>query len=75
MDADAIMDVGYMNAYGLEALNRLVSSLVVYRREEDDKDEPAAGSTHTIQDRVLSAMLFAAFLMTLVTLYVFPIPE
>ncbi|XP_043283915.1 leucine-rich repeat and calponin homology domain-containing protein isoform X3 [Venturia canescens] len=75
MDADAIMDVGYMNAYGLEALNRLVSSLVVYRREEDDNEEPAAGSAHTIQDRVLSAMLFAAFLITLVTLYVFPIPD
>lgn len=75
MDADAIMDVGYMNAYGLEALTRLVSNLLIFRREEDTHEEPAAGSTHTIQDRALSAMLIAAFLFTLVLLYIFPVPD
>ncbi|XP_068974865.1 leucine-rich repeat and calponin homology domain-containing protein isoform X1 [Bombus flavifrons] len=76
MDADAIMDVGYMDAYGLEALARLVSALLLFRDEgENDTEESAAGSSHTIQDRVLSAMLFATFLSTFVLLYLFPIPD
>ncbi|CAK9799630.1 DISP complex protein LRCH3 [Anthophora plagiata] len=76
MDADAIMDVGYMDAYGLEALARLVSALLLLRDEgEKDTEESAAGSSHTIQDRVLSAMLFVTFLSTLVLLYLFPIPD
>ncbi|XP_076379990.1 leucine-rich-repeats and calponin homology domain protein isoform X1 [Megalopta genalis] len=76
LDADAIMDVGYMDAYGLEALARLVSALLLLRDERaNDAEESAAGSPRTIQDRVLSAMLFAAFLSTLVLLYLFPIPD
>lgn len=77
MDADAIMDVGYMDAYGLEALARLVSALLLFRDEgENDKNEESApGSSHTIQDRVLSAMLFLTFLSSLVLLYLFPIPD
>lgn len=76
MDADAIMDVGYMDAYGLEALARLVSALLLLRDEgENDTEEPAAGSSRTIQDRVLSAMLLATFLSTLVLLCLFPIPD
>lgn len=75
MDADALMDVGYMDAYGLEALARLVSALLLLRDGEKDTEESAAGSSHTIQDRVLSAMLFATFLSTLVLLCLFPIPD
>lgn len=76
MDADAIMDVGYMDAYGLEALARLVTSLLLARDgRESGIQEPAAGSPRTIQDHVLSAMLFATFLSTLVLLYFFPIPN
>ncbi|XP_015190854.1 PREDICTED: leucine-rich repeat and calponin homology domain-containing protein 1 isoform X1 [Polistes dominula] len=82
MDADAIMDVGYMDAYGLEALARLVSVLLLLPEEEEveevvekGNEESAAGSPRTIQDRVLSAMLFATFLTTLVLLYLFPIPD
>lgn len=76
MDADAIMDVGYMDAYGLEALARLVSALLLLRDEgKKNTEESAAGSSHTIQDRVLSAMLFATFLSSLVLLYLFPIPD
>ncbi|XP_046468491.1 leucine-rich repeat and calponin homology domain-containing protein isoform X2 [Neodiprion pinetum] len=70
LDADAIMDVGYMDAYGLEALGRLVSALV----ELEGFEEPA-GSSRTIQDSVLSSMLFATFITTLMLLYIFPIPE
>lgn len=70
MDGDAIMDVGYMDAYGLEALGRLVSALV----ELEGLEEPAV-SSRTIQDHVLSAMLFATFITTLMLLYIFPIPE
>lgn len=76
LDADAIMDVGYMDAYGLEALARLVTALLLARDEGgSDTEKPAAGSLRTIQDRVLSAMLFATFLSTLVLLYLFPIPD
>lgn len=78
MDADAIMDVGYMDAYGLEALARLVSVLLLARDDEggSDTEEPRAPSSpRTIQDRVLSAMLLATFLSTLVLLYLFPIPD
>lgn len=77
MDADAIMDVGYMDAYGLEALARLVTALLLARdeREESGTEEPAAGSPRTIQDRVLSAILFLTFLSTVVLLYFFPIPD
>lgn len=76
MDADAIMDVGYMDAYGLEALARLLSALLLLRDEgENDTEESATGSSRTIQDRVLSAMLFTTFLSTLVLLYLFPIPD
>lgn len=76
MDADAIMDVGYMDAYGLEALARLVTALLLVRdRGESGTEEPAADSLRTIQDRVLSATLFATFLSALVLLYFFPIPD
>ncbi|XP_026831215.1 leucine-rich repeat and calponin homology domain-containing protein 3 isoform X5 [Ooceraea biroi] len=76
LDADAIMDVGYMDAYGLEALARLVTALLLPRDEgESGTEEPAAGSPRTIQDRVLSAMLFLTFLSTVVLLYFFPIPD
>lgn len=76
LDADAIMDVGYMGAYGLEALARLVTALLLARDEgESGIEKPAAGSSRTIQDLVLSAMLFATFLSTLVLLYFFPIPD
>lgn len=76
MDADAIMDVGYMDAYGLEALARLVTALLLARDGgESGIQEPTAGPPRTIQDRVLSAMLFATFLSTLVLLYFFPIPD
>ncbi|XP_018317415.1 leucine-rich repeat and calponin homology domain-containing protein 1 isoform X3 [Mycetomoellerius zeteki] len=76
LDADAIMDVGYMDAYGLEALARLVTALLLVRDEgESGTEEPAADSLRTIQDHVLSAMLFATFLSALVLLYLFPIPD
>lgn len=75
MDADAIMDVGYMDAYGLEALARLVTALLLVRDEGESGTEEPAGSLRTIQDRVLSAMLFATFLSTLILLYLFPIPD
>lgn len=76
MDADAIMDVGYMDAYGLEALARLVTALLLVRDEgESGTEEPIAGLPRTIQDHVMSAMLFATFLSTLVLLYFFPIPD
>ncbi|XP_070164415.1 leucine-rich repeat and calponin homology domain-containing protein isoform X2 [Polyergus mexicanus] len=76
LDADAIMDVGYMDAYGLEALARLVTALLLARDEGgSDTEKPAAGSLRMIQDRVLSAILFATFLSTLVLLYLFPIPD
>lgn len=76
MDADSIMDVGYMDTYGLEELARLVTALLLVRDEgESGTEEPAAASPRTIQDRVLSAMLFATFLSTLVLLYLFPIPD
>lgn len=76
MDADAIMDVGYMDAYGLEALARLVTALFHVRDDgESGTEEPAADSLRTIQDRVLSAMLFVTFLSALVLLYFFPIPD
>ena len=74
LDADAIMDVGYMDAYGLEALGRLVSALLLLRKEEGTEN-PAAGSSSMIQDRVLSASLFATFLSVLALLYIFPIPD
>ncbi|KYN08855.1 Leucine-rich repeat and calponin homology domain-containing protein 3 [Trachymyrmex cornetzi] len=76
LDADAIMDVGYMDAYGLEALARLVIALLLVRDEEESStEEPAADSLRTIQDHVLSAMLFATFLSALVLLYLFPLPD
>jgi hypothetical protein len=76
LDADAIMDVGYMDAYGLEALARLVTALLLIRDEgESGIKKPAADSLYTIQDRVLSATLFATFLSALVLLYFFPIPD
>lgn len=74
MDADAIMDVGYMDAYGLEALGRLVSALFLLR-EEEGTESPAAGSSPMIQDHVLSATLFATFLSVLALLYIFPVPD
>ncbi|XP_043481549.1 leucine-rich repeat and calponin homology domain-containing protein isoform X1 [Leptopilina heterotoma] len=74
MDADAIMDVGYMDAYGLEALGRLVSALLLLHEEEGIK-KPATGSSPMIQDRVLSATLFATFLSVLALLYIFPLPN
>lgn len=77
LDADSIMDVGYMDTYGLEDLARLVTALLLAREKEKsgDTEEPAASSPCTIQDRVLSAMLFATFLSALVLLYFFPIPD
>lgn len=75
MDADAIMDVGYMNACGLEALACLVSTLLPLRRGESTYEEPAAGSHRTIQERLLTAMLLAVFLSTLALLYVFPVAD
>lgn len=76
MDTDAIMDVGYMDTYGLEALARLVTALLLVRdRGESGTEEPAADSLRTIQDRVLSTMLFATFLSALVLLYLFPVPD
>lgn len=76
MDADSIMDVGYMDTYGLEDLARLVTALLLARDEgESGTEEPAAVSPRTIQDRVLSAMLLATFLTSLVLLYLFPIPD
>lgn len=76
MDADAIMDVGYMDAYGLEALARLVTTLLLVRDGEKSCTEGStADSLRTIQDRVLSAILFATFLSALVLLYLFPIPD
>lgn len=76
MDADAIMDVGYMDAYGLEALARLVTALLLARDEgKSGIKKSAAGLPRTIQDHVLSTMLFATFLSTLVLLYLFPIPD
>lgn len=76
LDADAIMDVGYMGAYGLEALARLVTALLLARDEgESGTEESVADLSRTIQDRVLSAILFATFLSTLILLYLFPIPD
>lgn len=76
MDADAIMDVGYMDAYGLEALARLVTALLLARDQgESGTEKPAAGSSRTIQDRVLSAILFLTFLTTVILLHLFPIPD
>lgn len=74
MDADAIMDVGYMDAYGLEALGRLVSKLVL-NTEEGAREAEAVAPGHPIQDNLLSGLLLAGFLLTLLLLYVFPIPE
>lgn len=74
MDADAIMDVGYMDAYGLEALGRLVSKLVL-NTEEGARVAEAAVSGHALQDHLLSGLLLAAFLCTLLLLYIFPIPD
>lgn len=71
LDAEAIMDVGYMDAYGLEALSQLVTQLVsLERRIEDPGPTP-----QTVQDRLVSAMLFTAFVATLALLYAFPIPD
>ncbi|XP_015109784.1 leucine-rich repeat and calponin homology domain-containing protein 3 isoform X1 [Diachasma alloeum] len=75
MDADAIMDVGYMNACGLQALACLVSTLLPLRRGEEANEEPVPGSHRTIQERVLTAMLLAVFLSTLALLYIFPVPD
>lgn len=74
MDADAIMDVGYMDAYGLEVLGRLVSKLVL-STEEDTLEASAAAPGRAIQDHLLSGLLLATFLSTLVLLYIFPIPD
>lgn len=68
------MDVGYMDAYGLEALGRLVSKLVL-NTEEGAGGAGAAAPGHAIQDHLLSGLLLAAFLSTLLLLYVFPIPD
>lgn len=78
MDADSIMDVGYMDTYGLEDLARLVTALLLAREkgESGGTEAPVAGSPCTIiQDRVLSAILFATFLTALALLYFFPIPD
>lgn len=73
MDADAIMDVGYMNAYGLENLGRLVLSLPLLHCNEDANEQPYEDLTRTKQDRVLSAMLLFTFLSTLILLYIYPV--
>ena len=73
MDADAIMDVGYMEAYGLQALGQLVSTLIL--NTEDGQQERHAGSARTIQDHLLSTMLFTAFISILTLLYLFPIAD
>lgn len=69
------MDVGYMDAYGLEALGRLVSRLVLNTEEGAGEAGGAAAPGHAIQDHLLSGLLLAAFLSTLLLLYIFPIPE
>lgn len=74
MDADAIMDVGYMDAYGLEALGRLVSKLVL-NTEESARETGDAAPGHAIEDHLLSGLLLAGFLFTLLLLYIFPIPD
>lgn len=74
MDADAIMDVGYMDAYGLEALGRLVAKLVL-NTEEGAREAGDAAPGHAIQDHLLSGLLLATFLSTLLLLYIFPIPD
>ncbi|XP_012289226.1 leucine-rich repeat and calponin homology domain-containing protein 1 isoform X3 [Orussus abietinus] len=74
MDADAIMDVGYMDAHGLAALARLVGVLL---REDEGQEEPSAGSPAilTVQDRVLSTTLLVVFVSILTLLYLFPLPD
>ncbi|KAK0159236.1 hypothetical protein PV328_010142 [Microctonus aethiopoides] len=75
MDADAIMDVGYMNAYGLIALTRIVSALLLFHLEDDAHEERITDSNRTNKDRVLSTMLFFSFLFSLALLYLFPVPD
>lgn len=75
MDADAIMDVGYMNAYGLIALTRIVSALLLFHLEDEAHEERITDSNRTNKDRVLSTMLFFSFLFSLALLYLFPVPD
>lgn len=69
MDADAIMDVGYMEAFGLEALGRLVGDLV----SQPTPTENLGPLLH--DDRILSSALLVMFLAVLVLLYIFPVPD
>ncbi|XP_011503641.1 PREDICTED: leucine-rich repeat and calponin homology domain-containing protein 1 [Ceratosolen solmsi marchali] len=73
MDADAIMDVGYMEIYGLEALGRIVSALIL--NTEDNFQELNAGSIRMIEDHTLCIVLFTTFISTLILLYFYPIPD
>lgn len=74
MDADAIMDVGYMNAYGLENLGRLVLSLRLLHNNED-ANQQLYEDLNNNHDRFLSAILIFIFLSTLTLLYIFPVPD
>lgn len=80
LDADGIMDRGYMESYGLEMLARLVEILLAHCEDNTmtiipEQQEALAGAPIvTKQDQLLSAMLFATFLTTLALLYVFPLP-
>lgn len=68
------MDVGYMDAYGLEVLGRLVSKLVL-NTEESSREVEAAAPNLAIQDHLLSGLLLTTFFSTLLLLYIFPIPD
>ena len=72
MDAEAIMDVVYMDAYGLIALNRLVSVIIV--KTEEKTAEPKLNLGRKTNERVLSTVLLLSFILTLILLYIHPIP-
>jgi hypothetical protein len=73
MDAEAIMDVGYMEIYGLEALGHTISTLIL--NTEGNPQEGYAGSAQTVEDSILSTILFTTFISILILLYLYPIPD
>ncbi|XP_014235537.1 leucine-rich repeat and calponin homology domain-containing protein 1-like isoform X2 [Trichogramma pretiosum] len=70
MDTDAIMDIGYMNNSGLEALALLISNLVITSDVPINQERICA----TIQESFLSTVLLLGFIISLILLYFFPVP-
>ncbi|XP_014205422.1 leucine-rich repeat and calponin homology domain-containing protein 2-like [Copidosoma floridanum] len=73
LDADAIMDVGYIGTFGLASLHRLVSTLIFYAEEYFQESETC--SVNTIQDHILSTVLAAVFVSFSILFYMFPLPN